>query len=114
MICNIIRFGSSFAGLLADSTILDIDSRVEDVRTKMTEAVAPHLMDAENVPDILIKIAKAGDVQTLWYLRSDLLNLISEQVGERSAHQKLLVITEMFRGLVPDRQMPKPNRFNKW
>ena len=55
-------------------------------------------------------IVRADDIQTLWYRRSDVLRLLADFHGERAAREKLGEISEMFRGLVPENQMPTVRR----
>ncbi len=111
---NIIsRFASSFAALLNDSTILDIDGRVEYIRDAMLEVLAPHVNCDAPMPPVWFGITRAYDIQTLWYLRSDLLSVLAMLSGENNAHRTLSSITEMFRGTVPDALMPKSHKFNK-
>jgi hypothetical protein len=109
------RFTSSFAALLSDqTTVIDADSRIENIRTAMLDA----LSDAEHHPipgasKVWGDIARAGDVQTLWYLRSDVLRALSDQHGERAARHQLDVMTELFRGIVPHNQMPVQRRMHR-
>lgn len=109
------RFTSSFAALLSDqTTVIDADSRIETIRTAMLDA----LSDAEHHPiagatRVWGDIARAGDVQTLWYLRSDVLRVLSEPHGELAARRQLDMMTEMFRGIVPLNQMPHQRRTHR-
>jgi hypothetical protein len=112
MIGKIARFASSFAAILGDATASDMGARTEEIRDAMQESMAPFLADKATMPLIWRSIAIAPDIDALWYLRSNLLAMLSAHCGERSAQKTLATITEMFRGAVPDTQMPKPNRFN--
>ena len=114
MIRILSQFTSSFAALLAHSTIVDLDGRVEDIRDAMLAALAPHLVETDELPELWVKISRAADAQGLWYLRSELLGHLSPHQGERKAYQTLALITEMFREIVPAEQMPKPSRLNRW
>lgn len=111
---NIIsRFASSFAALLKDTAVSDYDDRMEAIRDAMLEALAPHIASVTSMPKAWASIARATDVDSLWYLRSDLLGLLADYCGEPSARATLSTITEMFRGLIPNTQMPKAGRFNR-
>jgi hypothetical protein len=47
-------------------------------------------------------IAKAHDIQALWYLRSEMSRLLGEFHGEQGARVHMDRITQMFQGVVPD------------
>jgi hypothetical protein len=53
-------------------------------------------------------VERAYDIQTLWYLRNDMMRVLAHFSGEGIARTKLDVITEMFRGFVHQNQMQKP------
>jgi len=108
------RFTSSFADLLTGrSTVIDADGRTENVRTAMLQALSGAGINppAGSSPSkIWIDVMRASDGQTLWYLRSDVLMLLSDCHGEVVARNTLDDITEMFRGIVHKNQMPGPRR----
>jgi aminoglycoside phosphotransferase family enzyme len=58
-------------------------------------------------------IDRANDAQSLWYLRSETMRMLSADLGEEAAKGQLDVLTEMFRGLVPDSQMPATHHFRR-
>jgi hypothetical protein len=110
MFKTISRFTSSFAALLSDqNTIFDLDNRQEDIRDAMIAVL--NGIDSDDCKRTWIGIQRATDVQTLWYLRSDMLRLLGEQGGEQQARRQMDALTEMFRGVVPDNQMPVERRF---
>ena len=112
MFKTISRFTSSFASILSDqNTIIDLDNRQEDIRDAMIAVLSG--IDSGDGERTRLGIDRAADVQTLWYLRSDLLRLLGEHWGEQDARCKVDDITEMFRGSVPDSQMPVVRRFKR-
>jgi hypothetical protein len=113
MIGRFSRFASSFAAILSEPNESDIDGRTEVIRDAMQKAMSPHIRNASEIPLIWRSVAVAPDIDSLWYLRSDLSAMLSKYCGERSAQSTLTTITEMFRGAVPDTYMPKKNRFNE-
>jgi hypothetical protein len=113
MIGRCSRFASSFAALLSAPNELDVNGRTEAIRDAMQEAMSPHIRNTSAMPLIWRIVAVAPDIDSLWYLRSDLSAMLSQYCGERSAQSTLATITEMFRGAVPDTYMPKKNRFNE-
>ena len=106
------RFTSSFAALLTDqNSIADVDARMEGIREAMLNALIDlgpgQLLNARPTG---AAIACATEVQTLWYLRSDVLRLLAHRWGEPAARSVMDELTEMFRGIVPKNQMPSPRR----
>jgi hypothetical protein len=91
LIRKLTRFVSSFAALLSDPSVSVPESRIREIR----------------LPGVWINIDRASDIQALWYLRTDLLSLLADEYNEQEARARLATITEMFRGLVPDNQMPR-------
>ena len=92
-------------------TIATNPHQLDDVRVAMLHALA---MIEPAGHHVLTKtrdaILKAVEAQTLWYLRCDLLCLLSDFRGEPFARQELDVITEMFRGIVSESQLPLARR----
>lgn len=107
------KFASSFAALLSDSTPTDTAHRLEEIRNAMLGALMLHIAPDAELPPVWQAIARATTVQTLWYLRSDVLGFLSEHGGEPSAREALHRISEHFRGLVPDAQMPRRSPLGK-
>ena len=106
------RLKAGFVGMLTDrKTSTGADARVEKIRTAMLDALNS-IDKSENVASSVAwaDIARASDVQTLWYRRSDVLRLLSNFHGEQLARGKLEAMTELFRGLVPPNQMPSRRR----
>ena len=101
------RFATSFAALLTDTnTTVDVSGRIEDIRTAMLDALwAVEGAHAMSESQTWTAIERAREVQTLWYLRSDLFAEISAISGGEVAGLTVEKITEMFRGLVPQNQM---------
>jgi predicted metalloprotease with PDZ domain len=110
------RFTSSFAALLTDrSTVIDADGRTENIRTAMLRALSGAGVNPTegSSSKTWTDVMRASDGQTLWYLRSDVLILLSDCHGEVVARNTLDGITEMFRGLVHKNQMPGPSRMGR-
>jgi hypothetical protein len=53
------------------------------------------------------RVLFAGDVEALWYLRQDLLTVLSELDGESSARQQMKRINGLFKGGVPNTMGPR-------
>lgn len=54
------------------------------------------------------RILLAADLQSLWYLRSDLMVALSSLQGEFRARRSLEEITGMFEGLLPKNMFSRP------
>jgi len=107
---TISRFTSSFAALLTDgNTNIDVDGRLEQIREALLDILTE--LDGDHCKDTWSKVGRATEAQSLWYLRSEMMQLIAASYGEEIARRKLDAITEMFRGVVPENQMPVKRRF---
>lgn len=115
MLKTISRFTSSFSALVSDkATIIDADGRMESIRSAMQDALSEGVSHQPiESSKTWADIARADDVQTLWYLRSDVLRMLADAYGEQRAHNKLDEITELFRGIVPKNQMAGPRRIQR-
>lgn len=111
MFALISRFTTSFLALMSDAdTEIDVDSKFATIQDAMLRSLLEQISDEAALPKVFADITRAYQVQTLWYLRSDLLSSLSMYCGEQVARQKLDVITEMFRGIVSANQMPDRRR----
>ncbi len=102
------RFTSSFAALFADnSQSADDGHHADSIRTAMLDVLS-HMDRTGNrdAQKVWFDVARAHDVQMLWYLRCDVFRVVANQHGEQIAHRRLNAITAMFNGLVAPNQMP--------
>lgn len=113
MIDSLSRFASSFAALLSEETPVDIGGRIDEIRDAMLGALTPYVALEPVLPKAWISIGVATDIQTLWYLRSDLMGLLADYCGEGAAREHVSIITEMFRGLIPHGHFPRAGRIRK-
>lgn len=58
------------------------------------------------------KIAYAHGFQDLWYLRGDVMAAIAAANGEAAARQKILCISNMFKGYLPRGLVSRPSPLN--
>ncbi|MDB5882595.1 MAG: hypothetical protein JWP43_2473 [Ramlibacter sp.] len=93
---------SSLHGLLgnpgppSDSVL---DRATDDIRESMLALIARR--GAAQYPGLLRRIRYAEDLQSLWYLRGDLMAAVAATRGETVARDKIAAITEQFQGLLP-------------
>jgi hypothetical protein len=116
MLRRISRFATSFAALLSDgrtSTFIDAEDQIEKIQEAMRACLLAQVSNESALPKIFFDVGRAVEVQTLWYLRSDLFGLLSAYCGEQAAQKELGVITEMFRGIIPNDQMPNRRRIER-
>lgn len=64
-------------------------------------------VDVNQAAALQRRMAYAKDVQTLWYLRADLMGVLASHGGETSARAKLDRITLQFKGLLPNGLMAR-------
>src|SRR5450830_1714758 len=111
MLTKFSRFASSFVALLSDTDkSIDVDGRFAEIKEAMLACLLAQLSNEATLPKVFLDVSRAVEVQTLWYLRSDLFGFLSASCGEHVAQKKLGDITEMFRGIIPHNQMPNRRR----
>ena len=89
------RIKNSFWGFLsrtADASTVQI----ERIRLAMLNALDTHCNNTHTAVDGAIRFA--GDIETLWYLRPDLLQAIASCRDQHTANGILRDITTLFKG----------------
>lgn len=93
---------SSYMALLGKAEI------TPDLLVARTEAIRK-LMLAEidatgeiNFSGVVRRVRYAPDVQGLWYVRSELMGVLSSVHGETIAQAKIASISARFKGLIPE------------
>lgn len=81
--------------------------RIEDIRQAMLDSLGDE--GCVNYPHIERRVLFAPDLQGLWYLRSDIMVVISSLQGEMVASQRIRQITRMFEGLLPRSMVACPS-----
>jgi len=72
--------------------------RLEEIRMAMLEELG---FDAPEFAPTSRRIQFAPDLQTLWYLRGDLMAVLAAKEGETAASRRIQTISAMFDGLLP-------------
>jgi hypothetical protein len=85
-------------------------ARCAELRSAMLDLVFETVNAEAPYTAIFLKLHQAREVQTLWYLRSDLMMFLSEHVGEAEAMRKLQPVTALFDGAVPRQHMLSAQR----
>ena len=95
--------GSSLHGLLGRdapaSTAWVRDQQLEEVRRAMISSLAG--FSGCEVARMNIRLRYAGDIESLWYLRTDLQSTLAPLQGEPCAKNVIDEVTLLFQGLLP-------------
>lgn len=93
------RLRQSFWALLGSQETETPRVVVERVRLAMRCAVEEHL--GRDVEPLQSQLAYAQDLESLWYLRPELMNAIAAECGEAQARNCLMGLTSLFKGHHP-------------
>jgi hypothetical protein len=80
----------------------------QHIRAMMLRLLEPH--DGEHVSRTQQRIRFAQDMESLWYLRQDLLLVLTEFKGNEMARAQTLKINEFFQGCLPATMRPRSHR----
>jgi hypothetical protein len=83
---------------------------LERIREAMLGSMALHVDARAPGPSVWTRVLAANDIQTLWYLRSDVMGVLSSVCGETLAASQLSQITELFRDQIPAAQFASSQR----
>jgi len=81
---------------------------IEDIRKKML-ALASTVPDEQSAA-ARRRIRYADDIETLWFIRGELMGLLARTHGEAAALEQIDIVSEMFEDLLPPglRSRPSP------
>ncbi|RZL64530.1 MAG: hypothetical protein EOP81_08220 [Variovorax sp.] len=86
------------------------DQQMGRIRTAMLSLLQVH--GGHSVQRVAQRVRFAGDLESLWYLRQDVLAALSAVDGEVAARRQMKQINSMFKGGLPGTLGPRPhNRF---
>ena len=81
---------------------MDRDGRLENLRDAMLDCIdARHATGMTPFAQMFTRIRHSNSAEDLWYLRGDLMALLSSLHGEAQAREKVDVLTPLFEGLLP-------------
>lgn len=86
------------------------EAQEEHIRREMLDCIDIFLAPGTERPPLWSKLAYANDIQALWFLRSDVMHLLSEYCGETLAAVRVANLTAMFRGYIPSAQFASARR----
>jgi len=102
MISILSRFSSILLAKLDDSSCESTTSMLtEEIRNEMLECMFECLSSKADIQtNLWDKIFEAPCLQTLWYLRVDLMAFLSFHYGEKTARKLVAPITDRFHGVL--------------
>lgn len=87
-------------------------TQLECIRQALLDCMAFFLEPHAVRPKVWDRVMQAQDIQTLWFLRSDVMHMLSDRCGESIARNKVRLVTELFQGHVPRAQFDSSRRRN--
>jgi hypothetical protein len=100
-------------GLLGDATANQkAESRINEIRQAMADSLAD-IGDSHQVTKLCARVMHARDIQSLWYLRADVMTLLAGPLGETVAKDRVSAITKMFDGLLPSGQKSRHSHLHR-
>ena len=98
-------------GLLRDPARgAETQDQVEHIRSAMLDCMALFLGDSPVRPPVWARVQYADDIQSLWFLRSDVMHMLCEHCGETLASSKVHALTALFCGHIPSAQYASSQR----
>jgi hypothetical protein len=92
---------SSLLALLGSNAITTTlrEERIEHIRQLMLDELG-EFGDA-HFPKIVCRVRYAIDAEALWFVRSDVMDILGTMHGETIGQEKIKGISEQFKGLLP-------------
>ena len=92
----------SLLGKSSPALAMDRDAQIETIRDAMLSCLGP-LAQANNPQclQVMTRLRFSNDVEDLWYLRGDVMALLSAHRGELAARDSVDALTPLFEGLLP-------------
>lgn len=107
------KFISSLHGLLTTDDVAQESPQaaVETIRKSMLSCLRTTAGGLH--PQLERRIQFARDVQDLWYLRGDMLIVLSSLQGESAARTQLQSISTLFEDMLPSSMHARPSRLER-
>ena len=86
------------------------EHRAVEIRAAMLQMLRTHGSDHGIIGRVAQKVQFAGDLEALWYLRQDVMTVLSDFDGEGAARRQMRQINSMFKGRLPDAMGPRTHR----
>ena len=85
---------------------------IEDIRTRMTEMLSSQ--DDERAVIVRRRIRYADSVESLWFLRGELMAVLSRSRGEARALEMIASVSDMFDDLLPEGLRSRPSPLGRY
>ena len=85
---------------------------IEDIRTRMTEMLSTHEDDRAII--VRRRIRYADSVESLWFLRGELMAVLSRSKGEARALEMIASVSDMFDDLLPEGLRSRPSPLGRY
>ena len=107
-------FWSSVVALFSTSTTAssvsarELRERTDEIRREMVDLARS--CQGKPASGLALRMHYAPDIQSLWFMRSELMGLLAQARGEASARESLSRLSAMISGLLPNglRSRPSP------
>lgn len=84
---------------------------LKEIRQAMLDCLTG-LPEGDLLARVWIRVLYAPDLQALWYLRTDVMTLMCNRLGESLARERITPVTAMFKGLLPAAQTSRTSRLH--
>lgn len=98
---------------LATQRIPPTDQQIKSIQAALLDCMEDVQPQNALRPPLWARVAVCRDLQSLWYLRTDVLMYLATYIGEPKARDRLQPITNMFRGLISPSQLGSQQQYNK-
>ena len=82
--------------------------RFQHIRESMLLLLEPYA--SEQISHVRQRVRFAQDLEALWYLRQDLVLVLTEYEGDETARKRTLEINRSFQGRLPSTMRPRLHR----
>ena len=93
------------------AVVSDPSAALEEAREAMLDALGD--AGGRRRLSLLMRIQKAADARSLWELRTEVMNAVSQAYGESIGRRRLAQVTSCFEGLLPQAALTSSRRRNR-
>ncbi len=97
----------TFFGAVAPPSDAQKAERMEHIRCAMLSSLGP--VGGQQYPLLERRIMYCRDIESLWFMRGDLLLALAMMHGELVARHRVESLREMFQGLIPEALNSRPS-----
>ena len=93
-----------------DDTPVARHRQLETIRAHMTDSLGSRV---DEYAGLARRIRLAPDIQSLWFLRGELMGMLAAEYGETEAGKKMTGLSRLFDGLIPRGLKARPSPLGK-